>query len=115
MNDLTEIGVILSLLVGLGSLGWQIYREKNKMPAENQQARGNASESFARAAQIEADHSIEINKRLELAEQKLEALEKNEKEYKVVIEDLQDWSERLCHQVHALGGTPVQLRKRTVH
>jgi small-conductance mechanosensitive channel len=113
INTLTALGVALSFSIGLFSLGWQIYREKNKLPSENKQAQGDASESFANAAKLAADQNIELTKRLDLAEKRIEELEKNEREHQILVEDLLDHIDRLCHQVKSLGGEPVKRRVRT--
>lgn len=119
-STLTALGVIASIILGLMSLGWQAYRERQKLPGEVKASNGQASESYATAARMTAEENIELKKRLAEAEERLNAIEENTRALKKLIEDqaqiildLREWAERLCHQIQSLGAIPVTFIKKT--
>lgn len=124
---ISGIGFVLPIALGLASLLWQAWREnkllhsqKRNLDTISEESEASASKSFAEAAKIETNRNIEMRKeldiakgRLEEAEKRITALEVKEKEYENIIYDLKDWGDRLCHQVHSLGGDPVKIRSNS--
>lgn len=108
-----------------------------KLPTERKKLNADSAKSFAEAAKISEEaaalsakralvacNDLEAYKTMvkaEMEELKKEIEELNERDKKkdeiieglqLQLDDVQDWAERLVHQVKSLGGDPVKIRKR---
>ena len=131
-----DISLIVGL-VGIISTVTMIIVGLIKLPNEKRKIDADAAKSFAEAAKLSeeaaafsakraassADEFEEYKQKAEedihLLKIEIESLKANVKERDEKLEflmcqldDVQDWAERLVHQVISLGGDPVKIRKR---
>lgn len=125
---------ILLALIQLGTLAntwYQARANKRKTAAEGDSALAQAASGIASASGqvvgLQERAVTELRGKIEQLEnrqteveacnQKLEQINEELslqlREATNTILDLRDWVDRLCHQVIALGGVPVQMRKNT--
>ena len=127
---MTDWTVIFGIASMLGSIVALVVALK-KQPYENKKLDADAAKGFAEAAKLSEEaaqmsasraavsaneflaYKSQTQKQLtdlqcEVGKLKAEIRERDER-----LEDLQDWCERLVHQVQSYGGVPVKIRTRS--
>ena len=110
-------------IVGIISTITMIFIGLRKAPKEITQLDANAAKSYADAAESSARRAEQACRELDEYKEKTEGelkllhdeiaiIKQEREELKLLVDDLQDWAERLVHQVKSLGGDPVKIRKR---
>lgn len=125
-----EFGEILVTLVGAINVIGFLYLAFRKYPFESRAMDATAARGFAEASKLSEEaakmsatraetsrveleaYRTGVESKIKELEGKIRSLEIGMAERDLVIEDLQDWAERLVYQVKSLGGEPVKIRKR---
>lgn len=109
--DLNDLSGLLALILAVVAIGKGFYEGK-KIQKDASKAGADAITSYEQAADIAAERALKLTKRIKDLEDVVEAQGKELEELKDTLEDVQDWAERLVHQVQSLGGVPVKIRIR---
>lgn len=124
-------------LVGILSTLSMIVLSIVKLPAERKKMNADSAKSFSEAAKISEEaaalsakraliatnefneYKLQVKGEIEELHCEINKLKDSDRAKDLVIEDLliklddvQDWAERLVHQVKSLGGDPVKIRQR---
>lgn len=138
--DLNFIVGIIGILSTLSMLVVGLIKlpaERAKMEAERKKLSSDSAKGFAEAAKISEEaaalsakralvattefeeYRIQVKKEMDELHCEINKLKDADRAKDIVIEDLllklddvQDWAERLVHQVKSLGGEPVKIRQR---
>lgn len=124
-----DINLIIGL-VGILSTLSMIVLGLVKFPAERKKLNADTVKGLAEAAKISEEaaalsairatkeaakldeYKACVEARIVEMENKIQELERINKEKDEIIEALQDWAERLVYQVKSLGGVPVPLKQK---
>lgn len=122
---LSDIGTIVSILLAAGAFILTI-REKNANVKKTgvdtgQVAIDNTADALAlsrdAAKQVKEVREemtamgVDYKAQIVILQTRVSQLESELEERDAKLEALQDWAERLVHQVKSLGGTPVEMKK----
>lgn len=122
--DFTGIAALITSLVLLFNTWWSRRKteaERHKTEADSDVSEASAAETYQRIADRAAERALDLDEKIEQIKADFMArMEQRDKiiteqaamirQQAAVIADLQDWAERLAHQVRSLGGTPVEMR-----
>lgn len=133
LSEVTQLVTSLTALVVSIFAVIKFYRipahERTKLSADTQKSDAEASKTFEEAAQLASDRANRLESRLTKLEgdfrlevdrlntvikerdMQIEQLVKELKTKDEVIVKLQDWAERLVHQIQSLGEEPVPFDK----
>ena len=104
LKDATE--TIKNYADEVKSLREEVTSERNKRDIEVAKVRGDLDIERGKRETEEKKYNDEIC----ILTSKIGELEEKLSERDLVIEDLRDWAERLCHQVISLGQIPVGIK-----
>ena len=108
LKDATE--TIKNYAEEVKGLREEITNERNKRDIEVAKVRGDLDIERGKRETEEKKYTDEIC----VLTAKIGKLEEKLSERDLVIEDLRDWAERLCHQVISLGSVPVGIKVSVV-
>ena len=111
-NTLTVIGFFVALIPGLASLYIQNKQIRARAASENLADQGKGAELFMHAAQIGADTSAGYAKRLEYAENRIDATEKQNEDAKKRIDELECLEEKQAKELAQLKEEQAQERRQ---
>jgi DNA-directed RNA polymerase alpha subunit len=117
-----DISAIISLIGGIVSIGSVItiiWVSIKKTPHETKSIDAEIMVKYAALVKEGTEQALQQNKGITDLEIEVKCLKKSlldsedlRTEQALTIDNLQDWADRLVHQVKSLGGTPVQMRKQ---
>ena len=129
------ISIIVIILGGISGIVWTYLKGKKELKRQNVDINGAAIDNSKDALEIvilstkqvldlkreisDAEHRMKIDRetlmtaynqqitdmQTEIADVKAQLTERDKR-----LEELQDWAERLVHQVQSLGGVPVPMK-----
>jgi len=110
LEEIIVVGGMFVTVIGALVAVYSARANLNKTHAETTNEDAQASESYAAAARSFAEEVSKLRLEVKQLRIEMDARDKTIKILTVDKLDLQDWAERLVHQVKSLGAEPVPFR-----
>lgn len=108
MDGGTVASLIMSLAAIIGAvIVWRKYKP------EQRALDGEAAIKYQQVASQAAAREIEFMTKIDALEKRVEELERSLDRAEKLASKLEDWTQRLTHQVQSLGAIPVQFEPIT--